>query len=64
MDCFVVVVESYELFVCFGDKPLSVASFANVISHPVGCLLFFFFMIYFAVQKLIHISLKVPFKCN
>ena len=32
-------------------KPLSVASFANIFSHSVGCL-FVLFMVSFAVQKL------------
>ena len=36
----VVVVELYELFVYFGNKPLSVALFANIFSQSVGCLLF------------------------
>ena len=33
-------------------KPSSVASFANIFSHSVGCL-FVFFMVSFAVQKLV-----------
>ena len=33
-------------------KPLSVASFANIFSHCVGCL-FILFMVSFAVQKLV-----------
>ena len=33
-------------------NPLSVASFANIFSHSVGCL-FILFMVFFAVQKLI-----------
>ena len=35
-------------------KPLSVTSFANIFSHYVGCL-FIFFMVFFAVQKLISL---------
>ena len=35
-------------------KPLSVASFANVFSHSVGCL-FILFMVSFAVQKLVSL---------
>ena len=35
-------------------KPLSVASFANIFSHSVGCL-FILFMVSFAVQKLISL---------
>ena len=34
-------------------KPLSVASFANIFSHSVGCL--FFFMVSFAVQKVVSL---------
>ena len=33
-------------------KPLSVASFANIFSQPIGCL-FVLFMVSFVVQKLI-----------
>ena len=33
-------------------NPLSVASFANIFSHSEGCL-FVFFMVSFAVQKLL-----------
>ena len=50
----VVVVELYELFVYFGDYPLSVASFANIFSHSVGCL-FIFLLVSFAVQKLLSL---------
>ena len=35
-------------------NPLSVASFANILSHSVGCL-FILFMVYFAVQKLLSL---------
>ena len=35
-------------------KPLSVASFANIFSHSVGCL-FVLFMVSFAVQKLVRL---------
>ena len=35
-------------------KPLSVASFANIFSHSLGCL-FVLFMVSFAVQKLIRL---------
>ena len=47
---FVVVVLSclYSLEI----KPLSVASLANISSHSEGCI-FIWFMIYFAVQKLL-----------
>ena len=41
--------------------PLSVASFANIYSHSVGCL-FVLFRVSFAVQKLLRLmSCKVPF---
>ena len=35
-------------------KPLSVALFANIFSHSVGCL-FILFMVYFAVQKILSL---------
>ena len=35
-------------------KPLSVALFANILSHSVACL-FVLFMVSFAVQKLVHL---------
>ena len=38
---FVVVVEFNELFIYFRDKPLSVASFAIIFSHSIGCLFVF-----------------------
>ena len=31
-------IELYELFVYFGNHPLSVASFANIFSQSIGCL--------------------------
>ena len=38
-------------------SPLSVASFANIFSHSVGCIFIFFsfFMVSFAVQKLLSL---------
>ena len=36
------------------SKPLSVASFANIFSHSVGCL-FILFMVSFVVQKLVSL---------
>ena len=36
------VLELYELFVFFGNQALLVASFANIFSHSIGCLFFFF----------------------
>ena len=38
--CFSVV-ELYELLYILVIKPLSVASFANIFSHSVGCLFFY-----------------------
>ena len=35
-------------------NPLSVASFANIFSHSVGCL-FFFLMVSFDVQKFVSL---------
>ena len=37
-------------------NPLSVVSFANIFSHPEGCL-FVLFMVSFAVQKLLKFHL-------
>ena len=45
-------IELYELLVNLGINPFSVASFANIFSHSEGCL-FVFFMVSFAVQKLL-----------
>ena len=52
-------IELYELFVYICTyileiNPLSVALFANIFSHSVGCL-FVFFMVSFAVQKLVRL---------
>ena len=48
-------------------NPLSVASFANIFSHSVGCL-FVLFMVSFAVQKLLSLirshSLIFVFNCS
>ena len=46
-------IELYELLVYFEINPLSVASFANILSHSEGCL-FILFMVFFAVQKLLR----------
>ena len=43
-------IELYELFI-LEIKPLSVALFANIFSHSVGCICILF-MFSFAVQKL------------
>ena len=51
---FVAAVELYELCVYWEIKPLSVASFANILSHSVGCL-FVLLIVSFAVQKLISL---------
>ena len=51
---FVFVIELYEMFVYFGNKLLSVTSFANIFSHCIGCL-FILVMVSFAVQKLINL---------
>ena len=44
-------IELQEVFVNLEINPLSVASFANIFSHSVGCL-FVLFMVSAAVQKL------------
>ena len=50
MVCFFVV----ELFVYFGNQSLSVASFADIFSHSIGCC-FILFMVSFALQKLLSL---------
>ena len=47
-------IELYELLVYFGINPLSVALFANIFSHSVGCCSVLF-MVSFAVQKLLNL---------
>ena len=47
-------VELYKLFVYFRYKPLSVASFETIFSHSVSCLSVFF-LVFFAVQKLVSL---------
>ena len=47
-----IAVDLYEIFVYFGIKALSVASFASIFSRSVG-FLFILFMVSFAMQKLI-----------
>ena len=47
-------IELHELFIYFGDYPLSVDSLANIFSHSEGCL-FSLFVVSFAVQKLLSI---------
>ena len=51
LSCFVAL-ELYELFDNLKTKPLLVASFASIFSHSVSCP---FFMVSFAVQKLISL---------
>ena len=50
LDCLVFYIELHILEI----NPLSVASSANIFSHSVGCL-FIFFMVSFAVQKLLNL---------
>ena len=33
-----VIIELYELFICFGTWPLLITSFANIVSQSTGCL--------------------------
>ena len=48
-------VELYKLLVYFRkSNPLSVASFETILSHSVSCL-FVFFLVSFAVQKLVRL---------
>ena len=47
------------MFVSFGDYSF-VASFANIFSHPEGCL-FVLFMISFAVQELLSLIRSLLF---
>ena len=51
---FLFYTELNEPFVYFGEYPLTVASFANIFSHSVGCL-FIFFMVFFAVRELLSL---------
>ena len=41
-------------------NPLSVASFANIFSHSVGCL-FVLFMVSFAMQRLLSVSYDIAY---
>ena len=47
-------IELYELIVCFGIRPLSIAPFTNSFSHSIGCL-FILFISSFSVQKLFRL---------
>ena len=48
-------IELYELLIYFGEEyPLSVALIAIIFSHSEGYL-FILFIVYFAVQKLLHL---------
>ena len=44
-------------------RPLSVASFAKILSYPVGCLFIFLKMFSFAVQKLLSLIRSHWFIC-
>ena len=48
----------------FEIKPWSIASFANTFSHSLGCLFFFFFMVLFAVQKVVSLIRSPLFICG
>ena len=53
MSLFVFLILSFMSYLYILEiNPLSVASFANIFSHSVGCL-FILFMVCFAVQKLL-----------
>ena len=52
LDCLFFDIELYELLFILEINPLSVALFANIFSHSIGCP-FLLFMISFAVRKLI-----------
>ena len=47
------ILSSMSCFYIFEINPLSIASFANILSHSEGCL-FSLFMVSFAVQKLLR----------
>ena len=51
---FLLLLSCMTCFYILESKPLSVASFANIFSHSVGCL-FVLFMVRFAVQKLLSL---------
>ena len=51
---FVFGMELHELFVCSKMNPLSIASFAKIFSHSIGGL-FVLFMVFFSMQKLLHL---------
>ena len=52
--CLFVCFELHDCLYILEINPLSVASFANIFPHYVGCL-FILFMISFAVQKLLSL---------
>ena len=54
LDCLFFDIELYELLLILEINPLSVALFANIFSHSIGCP-FLLFMISFAVRKLIYL---------
>ena len=51
---FFFILSSRRCFYILEINPLSVASFANIFSHSVGCL-FVLFMVSFAMQKLLSL---------
>ena len=54
--CFVFDdIKPHELFVNFGNYTLVFTSFANIFSQSVGCFFIFFFIVSFAVQKLLSL---------
>ena len=52
---FVLILSYMSCLYILEIKPLSVASFANIFSHSVGCL-FILFMVSFVVQKLLSLT--------
>ena len=55
-------VELYKLYI-LEMKPLSVAPFETIFSHSVSCL-FAFFMVSFAVQKLVSLAFPLWLSTN
>ena len=61
---FVSLILSYISCLCILEiNPLSVVSLANIFSHSVSCL-FVFFMVPFAVQKLLSVSYDITYMWN
>ena len=57
LGCFLFLLSCVCCLYILEIKPLPVASFANIFSHSVGCL-FVFFMVSFAVQKLVSLPMS------